>query len=111
MSWGVGLLIIFGGFVLLLVLNPNLSCFGKRVSSPLYPLLRKKKQKQIQTDDYGFILSEDGKKRKPSLPPKILEQTERKKVKTYDYGFSLSEGGKKSEAGEKSDSNPEKTDS
>ena len=65
MNWGVyGILIIFGAFVLLLILNPSLSCFGKRVSSPLYPLLRnrkKKKRQKIKTMDYGFHLSDEKK--------------------------------------------------
>ena len=38
-----GLIIIFGAFIILLIINPNLSCFGKRLKSPFYPLLRKKK--------------------------------------------------------------------
>ena len=64
MNWGMyGILIIFGAFVLLLILNPNLSCFGKRVSSPLYPLFRKKRYKKIKTEDYGFDLVDENKKR------------------------------------------------
>jgi hypothetical protein len=38
-----------------------MSCFGKRVSSPLYPLLRKKKQRKIKTEDYGFHLNDEEK--------------------------------------------------
>jgi hypothetical protein len=60
MNFGMyGILIVFGAFVLLLILNPNLSCFGKRIKSPLYPLLRKRAQrapKRIQTESYGFDL-------------------------------------------------------
>ena len=38
MSWGsYAILIIFGAFVLLLILNPNISCFGKRFGSPFTP--------------------------------------------------------------------------
>ncbi|HOW85994.1 MAG TPA: hypothetical protein P5119_02410 [Candidatus Aminicenantes bacterium] len=54
------ILIIFAAFVLLLILNPNVSCFGRRLKSPFYPLFRKKKmqdqakKKPIKTDDYGF---------------------------------------------------------
>ena len=54
-----GLLIVFGAFVLLLIFNPNLSCFGKRVKSPLYPVLRRRSRnsrKMIKTEDYGFDL-------------------------------------------------------
>ena len=57
MNFGMyGILIIFGAFVVLLVLNPRLSCFGKRVTSPLYPVLHKKKVRAFDTEDYGFDL-------------------------------------------------------
>lgn len=57
MNWGAyGILIIFGAFVLLLIFNPRMSCFGKRVTSPLYPLLHKKKAGAVKTEDYGFDL-------------------------------------------------------
>jgi len=106
MSWGIyGILIIFGIFVLLLILNPNLSCFGKRVKSPFYPLLRKKKRK-IKTEDYGFRLGEDetsveskGRKRemmaeayRSSPAGDYAEQessVKKRKLRTQDYGFSL----------------------
>lgn len=70
MSWSTyAILIVFAAFVLLLILNPNLSCFGKRITSPFYPLLRKKRLKgksgaatgagagekaAQKTEDYGF---------------------------------------------------------
>jgi hypothetical protein len=70
MSWSTyAILIIFAGFVLLLIINPNMSCFGKRITSPFYPLLRKKRLKRKsgaatgaeagektaqKTEDYGF---------------------------------------------------------
>lgn len=63
MSWSTtGILVIFGAFVLLLILNPNMSCFGRRIKSPFYPLLRKKRlkaraeerKKPPKTEDYGF---------------------------------------------------------
>lgn len=70
MNFGVyGILIVFGIFVVLLILNPNISCFGKRVSSPLYPLFRKQKLKKIKTHDYGFKLV-DGQKKKDSSQKK-----------------------------------------
>ena len=53
-----------GIFIVLLIINPNMSCFGKRVSSPLYPLLRKRKQRKIKTEDYGFHLSEEEARKK-----------------------------------------------
>jgi hypothetical protein len=65
MKWSTtAILVIFAAFVLLLILNPNMSCFGRRIKSPLYPLLRKKKMRDKageggqktapKTEDYGF---------------------------------------------------------
>lgn len=61
MKWSMtAILVIFAAFVLLLILNPNMSCFGRRIKSPFYPLFRKKKlrdeakKKSLKTDDYGF---------------------------------------------------------
>jgi len=59
-----GILIIFGLFIVLLVINPNMSCFGRRIKSPFYPLTRKKNMKKRsggperkgETEDYGFHL-------------------------------------------------------
>jgi hypothetical protein len=70
MSFGAyGILVIFGLFILLLVVNPNLSCFGKRIKSPFYPLTRGRRMKagkheagkpgsasEKKTEDYGFKL-------------------------------------------------------
>jgi hypothetical protein len=66
MTWSMtAILIIFAAFVVLLILNPNMSCFGRRIKSPFYPLFRKRRQKDA-ADGTG------GKKRPP---------------KTEDYGF------------------------
>lgn len=63
MKWSMtAVLVIFAAFVLLLILNPNMSCFGRRVKSPFYPLFRKKRlkaqaeetKKPPKTEDYGF---------------------------------------------------------
>jgi hypothetical protein len=66
MNFGtIGILVIFAAFVLLLILNPNMSCFGRRIKSPFYPLFRRKKsaagkgeaeknKKPPKTEDYGF---------------------------------------------------------
>lgn len=61
MKWSTTvILIIFAAFVLLLILNPNMSCFGRRIKSPFYPLFRKKTLKEEakktppKTEDYGF---------------------------------------------------------
>ena len=107
MRWGYyGILIIFVAFFLLLVLSPNLSCFGKRLKSPFYPLFRRKKRvKTIKTEDYGFSLVDNGDRQKAkeneqrmsvqsrdSSSEKDEEKKEpgaRKKLKTEDYGFSL----------------------
>ena len=60
-----GILIIFGLFIILFIFNPNLSCFGRKVKSPFYPLLRKKKRREVKTEDYGFDLGGAKKKEKP----------------------------------------------
>lgn len=61
MSFGtIAILVIFAAFVLLLILNPNMSCFGRRIKSPFYPLFRKKRRNEgakttpPKTEDYGF---------------------------------------------------------
>jgi len=88
MRWGTyGILIIFGLFILLLVTNPRLSCFGKRIKSPFYPLMRKKKsgtmaKKPLKAEDYGFHLGTDGKKPESGGNPDP-------KKKTEEYGFRL----------------------
>ncbi len=74
MNWGVyGLIVVFAAFIILLIVNPKLSCFGRRIKSPFYPLFRKHKvtthrpkpgspqarpgaKKDVPTDDYGFKL-------------------------------------------------------
>lgn len=108
MSWKIYFfLIILGLFFLILILNPNLSCFGKRIKSPFYPLLRKRRKK-IKTADYGFNLVDDKERQSSNrnkrtekeedfhLSRKGLEKQEekpsKKKLKTQDYGFSLFDG-------------------
>jgi len=84
-----GILIIFGAFVLLMILNPNLSCFGKWLKSPLYPLLRKRSRasrKQLPIEDYGFDLEGDEGVRAPRPLPHAAQE---KKIPTVDYGFNL----------------------
>lgn len=97
MNWGFyGILILSGLFVLLLIFNPNLSCFGRTIRSPLYPLFRKRKQRKIKTDDYGFHLVDEPKKRSQER-----ERVPAKTIKTEDYGFNLGEDKKKPSPGEK----------
>lgn len=99
MNWMTyGIIIIFAAFVILMIINPNLSCFGKKLASPLYPLTRRRKHKQgrIKTEDYGFHLDETGEKgpgvkRKKGDEEFFLEQFKNKKLKTKDYGFRLTD--------------------
>ena len=95
-----GLLIVFGAFILLLVINPNLSCFGRKLKSPFYPLMRRKKLardrarlSQVRTADYGFKLVEDAPTRPagapPASPPHPPATADKSKKKTDDYGFKL----------------------
>ena len=108
MSWGYyGILIIFVVFFILIVFSPNLSCFGKKLKSPFYPLLRRKQtKKKIKAEDYGFSLvdakdrgragkrkSEIAEQRRASSlvkdgKKKALE-VRKKRLKTDNYGFSL----------------------
>lgn len=101
-----GFLIIFGAFVLLLIINPNLSCFGKKLKSPFYPLLRRKREardrellkqerfKQLKTEDYGFKLTDEedkartggGHPQAKDEPRSVLRDSQEK---AQDYGFKL----------------------
>jgi len=82
-----GILVILALFIILLVFNPNISCFGRRVKSPFYPVLRKRTRKKTKTTDYGFDLG-GGEKR---AQEKVLET--RRTTATQDYGFDLGGGG------------------
>ena len=116
MRWQVyGIIIIFALFVLALIFNPTLSCFGKKLKSPLYPLLRKRKRK-LKTEDYGFSLGKKGAKVKTKERMQKLgikdygfsrvsdaqhaPQEKKRKLKTEDYGFSLGEDDIKQESEE-----------
>jgi len=110
MNWATyGVIIIFGAFIILMILNPNLSCFGRKITSPLYPVLRhkKKSQRRIKTQDYGFKLSDNGEKsvyhgqRGDEDEELFLSQFKDKKYKTKDYGFKLSDTDETQEKGEK----------
>jgi hypothetical protein len=88
MSWGAyGILIAFGLFVLLMIFNPRISCFGKRIRSPFYPLLRKRSRKKAAppAEDYGFHLTEAEAKDRA----KAGEEKKKALTKTNDYGFRL----------------------
>jgi len=108
MNWMTyGIIIIFAAFVVLMIINPKLSCFGKKIASPLYPLTRQRKQRQrrIKTESYGFNL-DDTDERGPSLKRKVgdeelfLDQFKHKKIKTKDYGFQLTDESEIQEEGE-----------
>ena len=93
-----GILVILALFIVLMVFNPNLSCFGRKLKSPLYPVLRKKKQKQkkMKMVDYGFDLGNPGEKRIQGASTQ--KQTQQKKsalrpnIAAEDYGFDLGGG-------------------
>ena len=89
MSWGAyAILILFGAFVLLLVVNPNMSCFGKRIRSPFYPLRRKRAMKRKPSDyhfDLGGGAGKNGKTGGTPGPP----ATKAAAKKAQDYGFRL----------------------
>jgi hypothetical protein len=97
MSWGAyAILVLFGLFVLLLIVNPKMSCFGKRVRSPFYPLSRRGRARK-KTTDYHFDLGR-GSDEKPGPPKEGGEGGSRSRAKgkpgnkdkkTHDYGFHL----------------------
>ena len=110
MNWATyAVIIIFGAFVILMILNPNLSCFGRKIASPFYPILRhrKKPPKRIKTQDYGFNLQEDSDKtlrhgQKIGEDEELfLDQFKEKKYKTRDYGFKLTESEETQDQGNK----------
>ncbi len=112
MRWQIyGIIVIFALFVIALIFNPTLSCFGRKLKSPFYPLLRKRKRK-LKTDDYGFSLGDKRTKEKLSqLGTKDysfsrvggfqqVHQQRKRKLKAEDYGFSLDEDDIKQESEE-----------
>ncbi len=77
MNWGVyGLLVVFGAFIVLMIVNPKLSCFGRRIRSPFYPLTKKG---QLHRKGYPG--------HRPPTPP--VPGTPPTAKKTDDYGFKL----------------------
>ncbi len=80
-----GILVVFALFIVLMVFNPNLSCFGRKLRSPMYPLLRRRKQKRMQAADYGFNLGRDRKNTSARVPVKM------ERLVAEDYGFDLRE--------------------
>jgi len=89
MNIGVyGILVIFAIFIILIVKNPRLSCFGKKLKSPFYPLSRRKKMeadrerrqkerlRKIRTDDYGFQLEDSSGLTNPEISPQTSPPAE-----------------------------------
>ena len=111
-----GILIIFAAFFLLLIFSPSLTCFGRKVKSPFYPLFRRRKlKKKLKTQDYGFSLlderdrqkAEEIRQRKSASKSeasvvdsrtKRESEPRKKKLKTQDYGFSLVDDDEKEES-------------
>jgi len=83
MNWGVyGILIVFAAFILLLILNPNLSCFGRRLKSPFYPLFRKRQAQKKAAE----------RRLHPGERPAGKTPAESRRPgadKAEDYGFKL----------------------
>ena len=78
MPWTVyAILIVFGVFVILIIIDPRLSCFGRKIRSPFYPIMRKKKQRKLQTEDYGFSLSEEEDKQNRRDPDRTTAGQEK----------------------------------
>ena len=103
MSLGLyGILILFGLFVLLLIFNPNLSCFGRTIRSPFYPLLRKKKQRRIKAQNYGFHLVDEAKSGESAWERKE-PMKKNKPIKIEDYGFELTDDKEQSPSDRKED--------
>lgn len=111
-----GILIIFAAFFLLLIFSPSLTCFGRKIKSPFYPLFRRKKlKKKLKTQDYGFSLI-DGQDRQMAEEIRLRKsaakeespvdesrtkrgsEPRKKKLKTQDYGFSLVDDDEKEES-------------
>ncbi|MGB9835333.1 MAG: hypothetical protein ACPLRX_01175 [Candidatus Saccharicenans sp.] len=85
MSWTIyAILIIFGLFIVLMIINPNLSCFGRRIRSPFYPVIRKRKMK-IAARDYKFDVTGEGQAKKT---PAAGDPEVKKKLED-EYGFKL----------------------
>jgi hypothetical protein len=80
-----GLGIVLAAFILLLVFNPNLSCFGRKIRSPFYPLLRRRKPAAKKLTDYKFNLTDEAGARRPPASGEPAKEAK----KTDDYGFRL----------------------
>jgi len=114
MGWRIYvILVILALFFILLIFNPNLSCFGRKIRSPFYPLFRRKR-KEIKTEDYGFFIAGENEERKSELKKLRTESAEKetkvkkKALKTEDYGFSFAEDKDQREAKQKEEEREKK---
>jgi len=99
----IGIFVIFGIFIVLLAANPRLSCFGRKLKSPLYPLYRKKKMEEearrlrqaklrtLKTEDYGFKLDDSQPAADAGAPsrPSVSEGAGKNAASAEDYGLKL----------------------
>jgi len=83
MSWGVyGILIVFAAIIILMIVNPNLSCFGRRIKSPFYPLLRKRRARTRAAAHLVKPGERPAGQADAAARPKASDKAE-------DYGFKL----------------------
>jgi len=77
MNWGfIGLLVVLALFIIILIANPKLSCFGKRIASPLYPVFRGRKRRKAASAE-------------PSVPPHRAAAGTAPGKTGEEYGFKL----------------------
>ncbi|MHB8053974.1 MAG: hypothetical protein ACYDH3_01795 [Candidatus Aminicenantales bacterium] len=93
----IGILVVFAVFIVLIAKNPRLSCFGRKIASPFYPLFRRNRMKEekrrqyqehlrnVKTDDYGFKLDDSAR----NSPSPISEEAREKAQSAEDYGLKL----------------------
>ena len=93
----IGILVVFGVFLVLLATNPRLSCFGRKLASPFYPIFRRKRMeeekrrvyrehlKDVKTADYGFKLEEPAGAEHPPIP----DEAQKKAKSAEEYGLKL----------------------
>ncbi len=93
----IGILVVFAVFIVLIAANPRLSCFGRKIASPFYPLFRRKRMadekrrqyqdhlRNIKTEDYGFKLDDSA----GTSGPAVSEEARKKAKSADDYGLKL----------------------
>ena len=88
----IGILVVFAVFIVLIATNPRLSCFGRKITSPFYPLFRRKRMEEeqrrlykerlrnVKTEDYGFKLDDSAGNPSPPFPKKPGKKPNRPKI-------------------------------